>query len=144
MEPTQASGKDLVPRKVTCFELSGRFVAAIIKNNRRSHALSAVTEYGGHIWTLDPVMLETFIEWLDPHGPHAFGDQFSNRIVHHRRDNAGSQPKALSQVGGDVEFTSADVDLALGRLMKGNYARIKPMNECPEAYQVQRALRGNV
>jgi hypothetical protein len=69
------------------------------------------------------------VERLHAHGTHPLGDQIADGIIHHRRRHARLQAKAIRQVGGAVELTTADVDLAFGGLAKRNNPRIEPVNE---------------
>ena len=85
-------------------------------------------------------MLEVLVEGLHAHRPHALGDQVADGIIHHRRGDAGLQAEAIGQVGGDVEFAAADVDLALGRLAEGDDARVEPVDQGAEGHKVQRPI----
>ena len=59
------------------------------------------------------------------------------------RGNAGLQAEAVRQVGGDVELAAADMDLALGRLAKGDDSRVQAVDQGTERYEVQSAVRTN-
>ena len=75
------------------------------------------------------VVGEPLVERLHPHRPHPLGDQFADRVVDHRRGDAGLQAEAVRQVGRDVELAAADVDLARGRLAERDDSRIQPMDQ---------------
>ena len=82
-------------------------------------------------------MLEPLVEGLDAHRLHALRDQIPDRIVDHRRHDAGLQSEAVRQVGGDIEFTAADMDLILVRLAKRDDAGVQAMDQSAERHQVQ-------
>jgi hypothetical protein len=48
--------------------------------------------------------------------------------------------EAVGQVGGAIELTAADVDLAFGRLAEGNDARVEAMDQRAERDEIQRAF----
>ncbi len=139
MEPAHAVGKDGLPVEVARLELGAGFVAAVVEDNGRAHALAAVAINGGHVWAVDAVVFEVLIERLDAHRPDAFGNQLADGIIHHRRGDAGLHAEAVGEFGGDVELPAADVDLALSRLAERDDARIKPMDQSAEGQEVQRA-----
>ena len=87
---------------------------------------------------MDAVVLEVLVEGLHAHRPHALGDQVADGVIHHGGGDAGLQAEAVGQVGGDVEFAAADVDLALGGLAEGDDARVEPMDQGAEGHEVQR------
>ena len=47
-------------------------------------------------------------------------------------------------VGGGVEFPPADVNLAMRRLPKRDYASIQAMDQCAEGDKIQRAILTNI
>ena len=49
MEPADAAREDRLPIEVTLFEQTGGFVGAVVENDRRPHALSAVAIHGGDV-----------------------------------------------------------------------------------------------
>ena len=117
---------------IDTLELGRGFVAAIVEDHGRADALAAVTIDGGHVGAANAVMREVFVERLHPHSPHALGDQVADRVIHHRRRDAGLQAKAVREVGRHVKLAAADVDLALGCLAEGDDARIETMHDGAE------------
>ena len=94
--------------------------------------MAAVAVDCGNVRPAHPVVLEAFIEWLDTHRPHSLGNQFADRIVHHRRRYSGPQAEAVRQIGGDVKLTAADMNLTFGRFAEGNDSRIKAVDQGAE------------
>ena len=115
--------EDGLPIEVARLEHGAGFVGPVVKDHRSAHAVAAVAVDGGHVGAIDAVMLETLVERLHAHGPHAFGNQIADRVVHHGAGDTGLEPETVGEVGGAVEFAAAHVDLALGGLAKGNDAR---------------------
>src|SRR5437016_1012862 len=128
MKPAHAAGKNFIPIEVSRLETRCRLVRAVVKDDRSAHAVTAVTIDGGNVRPTDSIVLETFIEWLDPHRPYTLGNQFADWVIHHRRRYPGLQAEAIRQIGGDVVFTAADMNLTFGRFAKGNDARIEAMD----------------
>ena len=139
MEPADATGENGLPIKVARLEQGAGFVAAVVEHHGRAHALAAVAIDSGHVGAVNAIMLEVLVEGLDPHGPHAFGDQVADGIIHHRRGDAGLQAEAVRQVGRHVKLAAADMDLALGGLAEGDDARIKAMDQRAEGHKVKRS-----
>ena len=129
VKPAHALFENFLPLKITRLQLRRRFVATIVKHHRRAHALPAVAVNGGHVGPVHAVVFEMFVKRLHAHGAHAFRDQIANRIFHHRGRNAGVEAKTIGEICGDVKFTAADVDIAVGRFAEGNNARIQPMHQ---------------
>ena len=73
-------------------------------------------------------MFEALIEWLDPHRSYSLCNQFADWVVHHRRRDSGLQAEAVRQIGSDVVFAAADMNLTFGRFAKGNDAWIEAMD----------------
>src|SRR5438552_2487105 len=144
MEPAHAPAEEVFPTEITGFELRGRFVAPVIKNDRRADSSAAIAVHGCDVRTVDAIVFEFLIESPDTHGPHPFGDEISNRIIHHRSNDARLHPKAIGKIGGDIEFTAANVDLAFGGFAERDDTRIKPVNQCAESKEVQRPFRRNI
>ena len=140
VEPAHAAGEDRLPVEIARLELRGGFIRAVVEHHRGAHALAAVAVDGGHVGTVDAVVLESLVKWLDAHGPHALGDQVADRVIHHGRGDAGLQAEAIRQIGGAVELAAADVDLALGRLAEGNDARIEAMDQRAQGEKIQCAF----
>ena len=128
MEPAHALGKDFVPVEVSRLETRRRLVSPVVKDDRSAHAVTAVAIDGGNVRTADPIVLEALIEWFDPHRPHSLCDQFADWVIHHRRRYSGLQAKAVRQIGSDVVFAAADMNLTFGRFAKGNDAWIEAMD----------------
>ena len=63
------------------------------------------------------------------------GDQFANGIIDHGAGDAGVQPETIGQIGRDIKFAAADVDVAMGCFAEGNDAGIKPMDERAEGQE---------
>ena len=129
VKPADARAKDGFPIEIAGFEHGPGFVGAIIENHRSAHAEAAVAIDGGHVGAVHAIVLEVLVEGLHAHGAHALGDQIADGIIHHRRGDARLQAKAIRQIGGAVELTTADVDLALGGLAKRNNSGIEPVNK---------------
>ena len=93
---------------------------------------------------MDAVVLEMLVEGGDAHRPDAFGNQVTDWIIHHRRRDAGSHPEAVGEIGRDVEFAAADVNIAMSRLAEGDDPWIETMDEGAEGKEVQRASRTDI
>jgi hypothetical protein len=52
--------------------------------------------------------------------------------------------EAVDQVGGEVELSATDVDLALVCFAEGNYAWVKVAHQCTEREEVQCAIGKDV
>ena len=52
--------------------------------------------------------------------------------------------KQSDEVGGDVEFAAADVDVAVGGLAERDDARIEAMDQRAQGQEIQGAVRTNV
>ena len=89
---------------------------------------------------LNAVVLEMLVERFDAHRADAFGDQIADRIIHHRGGDAGLQPEAIGQIGRDIEFAAADVNVALSRFAERNDSRIEPMHQRAERNEIGRRL----
>jgi hypothetical protein len=76
--------------------------------------------------------------------PHPFGNQVADRIIHHRRGDAGVQAETIGQIGRDIELAAADVDVAMRRFAERDDAGIEPMDEGAERHEIERAGFGNV
>src|SRR5207302_661811 len=74
------------------------------------------------------------------HGLHAFADQVANGIVDHRGGDARPESEAVSEVGGDIEFTAAHVNVALVSLAKGDDAGIEPVDQSTEGKKIESAV----
>ena len=85
------------------------------------------------------VVLEMFVERLHAHRADALGNQVADGIIHHRAGHAGVQAEAVGEVGGDVEFAAADVNVAARRFAERNDARIKAVDQRAQGQEVQRA-----
>ena len=120
------------------------FVGAIVKDDRRAHAMSAIAVNGRHVRAGHAIVRKVLVKRLDAHSPDALGDQIADRIIDHRRRDAGVQSKAIGEIGRDVELTAADVNLALGRLAKRDDAGIKAMHEGAEGKEIETPVLGIV
>ena len=89
-------------------------------------------------------MLELLIKRLDAHGSDPFGNEAADRIIGHRRGDAGPQAETVRQVGGAIELPAADVDQALVGFAERDDARIQTVDEGAQGDKVQRALPGNI
>ena len=69
------------------------------------------------------------VERLHAHRPHALGNQVADRIVDHGACDAGVHPKAVGQVGGDVEFAAAHVNLAFVGFAERNDPGVQTMDQ---------------
>src|SRR5881394_1618987 len=122
MKPAHAVAKNRGPVDIAGLEARCRFVRSIVEDDWRTYAVTAIAVNRGEVWPGHAIVIEPFIKWLDAHGPDSRGDQFADRIFHHRGDNPGLEPKAVREIGRDVIFTTADVNLTLLSFAKGNQA----------------------
>ncbi len=144
MEPADAAGEDGLPVEVARLEQGAGFVAAVVEDDGGAHALAAVAIDGGHVGAVDAVVLEALVEGFDAHGPHALGDQVADGVIHHGGGDAGLQAEAVGEVGGDVEFAAADVDLAFRGLAEGDDAGVETMDQGAEGQEIQRPTLGDI
>ena len=144
MKPAHALGEDRLPVDVSGLQLGRSFIAAVVEDHRGADALAAIAVDRRHVRTVDAVVFEMPVEWRDAHCTHALGDQVADRVVNHRRSDAGLQPEAIREIGRDVEFTAADVDVAVGGFPEGNDSGIETMDQCAEGQEVQGAVRTDV
>ena len=144
VEPPDAAGEDFLPVEVAGLELRRRFVAAVVEHDRRADALAAVAIDSSHVRAVDAVVLEVFVEGFNAHGADALGDEVADGVVRHGRSDAGLQAEAVGEVGRDVEFAAADVDVTVSRLAERDDARVKTMNKSAEGQEVQLARGGDV
>ena len=86
-------------------------------------------------------MLETFVKRLHSHRLHTLGDQIADRIIHHGGDDAGVHPETVGEIGRNIEFAAADVNLAGRRFAKRNDARIQAVHQRTEGNQDPMPLR---
>jgi len=128
MEPAYTSVKNCLPVKITWLQLSGSLMAAVVKHHRRANAIAAVAVNGRHVGSIDAVVFEVAVERLHTHRSHTFGNQVANGIVHYGGRDASSKSKAVRQVGGAIELSATDVDLALSRFAERHDSRIQPMD----------------
>ena len=112
VKPPHAARRDRLPVEIARLELRRRFIAAVVKHDRRPHAVALVAIDRGHVRPGHAVVLELLVERPHTHRPHPLGNQIADRIIDHRRGDARLQPKAVGQVRRDVELAAADMDLA--------------------------------
>src|SRR5204863_3616347 len=129
VKPTDTSGKDVLPIEIPRRQLRRRLITTIVKNNRGANPLPPVAVNGGHIRALHPIMLEVLVKRLHTHGPDSLCNEIANGVIRHRGHDSGPQPEAIGEVGGDVEFTTTNVDVATVSLTKGDNSRVKPMHQ---------------
>ena len=144
MEPAYTAGKYFSPIEIAGLEHAASLVSPVVEHHRRAHTLPAVAIDRGHVRSVDAVVLEALVERFDTHRAHGVIDQFADRIVDHRRDDAGLEAETRRQVRRAVEFAAADVNIALCRTPKGNDAGVKTVNQCPKRHEIQSALRRNI
>src|SRR5206468_11313811 len=137
-------GKNLLPIEVAWFELRRRLIAAIVKHYRRANSLAAVAIDGRQVRSMNAIMFELFVEGLDAHRPNAFGDQVADGIIDHGGGNTRSQPEAIRQIGGDIKFRAADMDLAFRRFAERDDTGVQPVDQSAERQEIQRSLWRNV
>ena len=89
-------------------------------------------------------MFELFVERFDSHRTNPFGNQVTDGIVDHRGSDTSVQPKAVREIGCDIEFAAADMNLAFMGLAERNNSGIESMDECPQREKVQSASGGNL
>src|SRR6266849_9657385 len=111
MEPAHASCKDFAPVEIAWLEPRRGLVGSVVEDHRSAYTVATVTIDRGNVRAADPIVLEAFIEWLDAHGSNSLGHQFANRIIHHSGHYPGPQAEAVRQIGRDIEFAAADMDL---------------------------------
>ena len=90
-----ATREDRLPIEIAGLQPSGRFVRAIVEDHWTAHALAPIAVDSGDVRAGHPIVLEALVERLDAHRPDAFGNQIADRIVDHRRGDAGLQLKAI-------------------------------------------------
>ena len=94
VEPAHARAEDGRPIEVARLEHGAGFVGPVVEDHRTAHAVAAIAVDGGHVGAVDAVMLEALVERLHAHGPHPFGDQISDRVVHHGGGDTGLQAES--------------------------------------------------
>ena len=144
VEPANARAENFVPVEIARLELGGGFMAAVVEDHRRPHALAAILIYRGHVGAAHAVVRKALIERLHAHGAHAFGNEVANGIIHHGAGQTGVQPEAVREIGGHVEFAAADMNVAVGGFAKRRDARIQPVHQRAQGKQVEGAHRLNV
>src|SRR5262249_6228418 len=132
VKPAHTAGKNFFPIKITWLEQGARFVATIVKNHRRPDALAAVAVNGGHVRSVNAIMLEMFVDGFHSHGTDALGYQVADGIIDHRSRDGSLHLEAIRKVGCDVEFASANVDIAMGCFAKWDDAGIEAMDQRAE------------
>jgi len=140
VEPAYAAGEDGIPVEIARLQQRGGFVRAIVEHDRRAHAVAAITVHSGHVRAVDAVVLETLVKGLHTHGAHALRHQLADWIVDHGAGDAGVQVEGVGQIGRDVEFATADVDLAFRGLAEGNDAGVDAVHERAQGDDVQSAV----
>jgi len=76
---------------------------------------------------------------FDPHAPDsAFGDEVTDRIVDHRRGDAGVEAEAVGEVRRAVKLAAADVDVAVRGFAERDRTRVEAVDESAEGQEVQR------
>ena len=116
---------------------------AVVEDHRGAHAVAAVAIDGGHVRAGDAIVLEALVERLDAHGADALGDQVADRVIDHGGGDAGLEPEAIGQIGGDVELAAADVDVAFRGLAERDDAGVQAMHQGAERQEIQRPAGGN-
>src|SRR5215471_1726441 len=144
VDPAHAAGHDLGPIEVARLELRGRLVGSVVEDDGRANTVAPVAVDGGHVGAVDAVVLEALVKRFDPHGANAFGDEIADGVVDHGGGDARIEAERVAQVGGDVEFAAAHVDVAMSRLAKRDDARVQAMHHCSQAKKIERAARTNV
>src|SRR5947207_5605259 len=139
MEPADAAREDGLPVEVARFEPRRSLVASVVEHHGRTHTLAAVAVDGGHVRSADAVVLETFVERPYTHRLYTLGDEVANRIANHCARDAGLETEAVGQVGGDVEFAAADVNLAFGCFAEWDHSRVQPMHQGAKRDQIEPA-----
>src|SRR5690348_7961862 len=132
MEPTYAPREKCVPFEIPWLQPRRGLIRAVVENHWCSHTMTAVAVNGGDIGPRNPVVIEPLIEGLDAHRPDSLGDEVANGIVHHRGYDAGCKAEAIRQVGGYIEFATADMNFTGGRLSKGNDSGVQAMHKGSE------------
>src|ERR1043166_2705455 len=122
MKPPHAVAEDRFPIEIARLQKCRRFVRTVVKNHRWPYAVAAVAVNRRDVWSRHTVVIEPFIKWFDSNRLDASRDQVADRVLDHRGDNAGVQTKAVCEIGGDVIFAAAHVDLALMCFAKRNDA----------------------
>ena len=87
-------------------------------------------------------MGKVLVEGFDAHGAHIAVDHFADRVVNHRRNDAGVETKTVGEVGRTVVFATTDVDFALTGLAERQDAGIQAVNEGTQRNKVESALFG--
>src|SRR6266404_9809428 len=144
MEPADTAGEDGFPLKISRLELGRGFVAAVVENNGGTHPLAAVTIDGSHVRALDTVVLEMLVERPHTHGAHSFSNEVTDGIIYHGGSDSGLQSEAICQIGSNIEFPAADMDLTLMGFSEGHDARVEAVDEGAERQEVEGAGLGDV
>ena len=111
VEPAHAAGVNLGPVEVARLEQGAGFVGPVVEDDRRPHAVAAVAVDRGDVGAAHAVVLEPLVKRRDARFAHAGLHQLADRVLDHGRGDAGFQPEAIGQVGGDVVFAARDVDV---------------------------------
>ena len=106
-----AAREDDLPVEITGLQEGGGLVGAIIEHHRGAHPEAAIGVVVGHVGSADAVVLEMLVVSLHAARLHAFGDLVADRLRDHGRDQPGFHTRAVGEVGRDVIFRPARVDL---------------------------------
>src|SRR5262249_12315236 len=95
VKPADTVAENRWPVKVAWLEHSPSFIASAVKHNRRpgSHATIAVN--CGNVGPSNAVVIKPLIEWRHAGLADARLYQLADAIAHHRRGDAGLQPKTI-------------------------------------------------
>src|SRR6185312_13387902 len=144
VKPAHTVFEDRVPVKITGLELRSGLVAAIVKDDRGAHAVASIAVNSRDVRTIHTVMRESLEEAFYSHRAHTFGYQLTDGVVDHRRGDAGFKTKTVGEIGCDIKFTAAHVNVALMSFAKRDYTRIETMNQGSQRNKIERSVRGNV
>src|SRR6185312_6417159 len=141
-EPADAAGEDRFPVEIARPEQGSSFVGAVVEHDWSADAVPTIAVNGGHVGTVDAIVLEALVEGPDAHGADAFRDEVADRIVDHGGGDAGLQFESVGQIRGAVEFAAADVDLTATGLAERDDAGVEAMNEGAEREEIETVLFG--
>ena len=129
MEPAHAVRKHGLPIDIARLQLRGCFIRAVIENHRSTHAIAAIAINRGYVGPGNAIVLEVLIERMHAHGTHPFGNQITDRIIHHRTHHAGLHPETIRQIGRYIKLAAAHMNLAFGRFAERDDARVQAMDQ---------------
>ena len=139
VEPAHAPREDRLPVEVAGLEEPAGLVGAVVEDDRRTDAVTAIAVDGGDVGPANAVVLELLVEGSDAHLADPGLYKFAERVVHHRRADAGLEAKAVGEVGGHVVLAAGDVDVQRAGLAERHHAGVEAMDQSAQGDQVEGA-----